>query len=372
MTVAFVVPRLVSGGAEHVMRIVSSRLQEQQAERIVLVSLLDKPEDAANQPGLPVEVIRLGCSRVMFALPALMCTLLRERVQVVVSTLPYVIRLVSLVKALTAGRFYHVARLANTYSQQKSHASGKFNEPVWMTRMVNLGVDNFIAVSGGVKDDFVKTYGVNAAKVTVINNPVDLTRFVYTNAPVLDKGPSHVLMVGRLVEQKNVQLALHALQRLKQLVDKPVRLTLVGEGTLLDDLKQLADKLGVAGDVDFRGFQRNVGDYYKAADVLLMTSYYEGFPNVLVEGLAHGVAVVSVDCPSGPSDILVAPELGMLTGYDADEIARAMQHCLEDLAGTRGREARTRFVKDTFSIDSISGQYWEIIRTGMPTADNIR
>ncbi|RYG62334.1 MAG: glycosyltransferase [Alphaproteobacteria bacterium] len=370
MTVAFVVPRLVSGGAEHVMRIVSSRLQEQQAERIVLVSLLDKPEDAAHQPGLPVEVIRLGCSRVMFALPALLRTLLRERVQVVVSTLPYVIRLVSLMKALTGGRLYHVARLANTYSQQKSHAKGRFKEPVWMTRMVNLGVDHFIAVSGGVKDDFIRTYGVDAAKVTVINNPVDLMRFVYTDAPVLDKGPYHVLMVGRLVEQKNVQLALHALHRLKLLVGKPVRLTLVGEGPLQDDLEQLADALGLAGDLDFRGFQHNVGDYYKAADVLLMTSLYEGFPNVLVEGLAHGVAVVSVDCPSGPSDILVAPELGVLTGYDADEIARAMQHCMEELAGTQERVARARFVKNMFSIDSISGKYWEVICAGMPPADN--
>lgn len=82
-----------------------------------------------------------------------------------------------------------------------------------------------------------------------------------------------------------------------------LRLVIVGEGDFLTD-KAFAEKLGVKDKILFTGVRKNPFAYIKKADLFVMTSLSEGFPNSLVEAMVLGVPVISTNCPSGPAEIL--------------------------------------------------------------------
>lgn len=370
MVIVFIVPTLESGGAERVMHLIAKQIANSNSNwRVLLVSLLDAPESisaAVMQSDMKLEVIGLGYKRVSLAVPALWWLLVKNRARVVVSTLPHVIRMVSVVKMMMFMSIYHIARLANTYSQQYMYANSRSRFiAVNLNRFINYAVDHFIAVSSGVSQDFGLLFHIPENKITVINNPIEPKSFLYNNQFPAARDFRRVLLVGRLVKQKNFELAIRAFLLLKQRINVPLRLTLVGEGPQRQMLSELAIKLGVADEVDFEGYRRNVGDYYRASDVLLLTSLYEGFPNVLIEALYHGLPVVSVNCKSGPADILVDDRLGRLTDYDPIQIAGALEYCLRDISDPKTAEFRKRHIMQHYSIEYLAEQYQKCIQMGL-------
>lgn len=363
MVVVFVIPRLESGGAERVMRLIAENLSKKNPDwKVVLVSLLDASAPQANlvSEGSSLEILALGCSKVSLSITKLRSVLIQQHADVVVSTLPHVIRMVAVLKVLMKGSFLHIARLANTYSVQFSKNPQSL--PLSFTRLAHRWINHFIAVSSGVKKDYEATYAVPSSKITVINNPIDPSSFTYFHPPEDSQRPfKRVLTIGRLVEQKNLGLALQAFKCLLEQTDYPLRLTIVGDGPLRALLVEMAQSLGLAEYVEFVGYQRNVGDFYNSADIFLLTSLYEGFPNVILEALHHGLPVVSVDCPSGPSEILSDSRLGQVVKYDPEQIALALKKYMENDPGPVLQEYRKQHVLLNFSLDRITERYRTVI-----------
>jgi len=119
----------------------------------------------------------------------------------------------------------------------------------------------------------------------------------------LSEGYPHFIALGRLDEVKGFHRLIQAFS--KVLKDFPTaKLSFIGQGQLLEKLKELSESLGIAESVNFLGFYTNPFAYLSKADVFVLSSYNEGFPNALVESLACGLACISVDCLSGPKEIL--------------------------------------------------------------------
>ena len=116
-------------------------------------------------------------------------------------------------------------------------------------------------------------------------------------------GPPVVLSVGRLAHQKDFPTLLRAFARVRE--RRPLRLAIGGKGSPMQVARvhELADQLGIRADIAVLGFLPNPLPYMARAAVFVLSSRYEGFPNVLVEALAAGTPVVSTDCPSGPREI---------------------------------------------------------------------
>lgn len=201
-------------------------------------------------------------------------------------------------------------------------------------------------------------------RVVVIPNPVPYPlpvqdpRIMPEN--VLDSMPDGrmLLAVGRLDSQKGFDRLLVAFSELA-LRFPNWRLAIVGEGDCRGKLERQVADLGLQGRVFLPGTAGNIGDWYEAADIYVMTSRFEGFPNTLVEALAHGLPAVSVDCDTGPRDILCHDIDGLLVPQDdMDALVKALATLMRDDKLRRRYAARAIEARERFSLERICGM-WE-------------
>ena len=151
-----------------------------------------------------------------------------------------------------------------------------------------------------------------------VPNIVDEAAF---RAPAGDR--SGVLCVGRLFESKRPLLAMRAAAAAGQ----PI--TFLGDGPMREEIAAEARRLGIEDSVALPGFHPRPWEFYARHRVLLLTSRYETFANVIVEGLAAGMPVVSVDCDFGPREILRGARFSELVGDDEPAIAAALRRVAE-------------------------------------------
>jgi glycosyltransferase involved in cell wall biosynthesis len=189
-------------------------------------------------------------------------------------------------------------------------------------------VDNIIAVSKGVKEDLMKTFNLPQEKIRVIYNPHDIDKIQelskeQINHPwLVDKKYPVIINVGRLTYQKGQDILLKAFKIVNERIES--RLIILGEGPLLNKLKGLGKELGIENKVDFVGFQKNPFAFISRSDVFVLSSRWEGFPNVLIEAMACGVPVISTDCPSGTNEIIEDGVNGLLVPIEVDKLAESI------------------------------------------------
>jgi colanic acid/amylovoran biosynthesis glycosyltransferase len=195
-------------------------------------------------------------------------------------------------------------------------------------------------------------------KLRVVRCGVDLARF-----PVVDRSDrgraTEIVTVGRAVPEKGQGLLIEALAELAAR-GVEARLTVVGGGPALDDLRALAGRLGVAGSVEFTGpvGQGEILSYYERADVFAMPSFAEGIPVVLMEAMATGLPVVTTRI-TGIPELVDDGESGHLVSPGrTDELREALERVLAaspDERAAMGRAGRAR-VEAEFAIDAVAQQ----------------
>jgi glycosyltransferase involved in cell wall biosynthesis len=223
---------------------------------------------------------------------------------------------------------------------------------VWSKRVLYGRADRVTAVSQGVKDDLVNQLGIAEEKVTVVYNPVVTDEMLAMAQEPLDHPwfgdeTPVVLGVGRLVHEKGFDILIRAIAEVGK--KRPVRLVILGQGELREALLAQIDELGLSERVSLAGFDKNPFKYMAQCDLFVLSSRNEGLPGVLIQARACGAAVVSTDCPSGPSEIITRGEDGVLVpvadvGAMAREIERLLGNAeLRQRCGERGRETAERF-----------------------------
>jgi GalNAc-alpha-(1->4)-GalNAc-alpha-(1->3)-diNAcBac-PP-undecaprenol alpha-1,4-N-acetyl-D-galactosaminyltransferase len=186
---------------------------------------------------------------------------------------------------------------------------------------------------------------VSPAKVHVIGNPV---RDVAAPTVAAGARADTIAAVGRLVPQKGFDTLLRAFA-LVHGTHPTWRLVISGEGPLRAPLEAQVRALGLDAVVSLPGRTSTVDDVLAESAVFVLSSRYEGFPNVLLEAMASGCACVATDCDSGPSDLLDHDALGLLVPVDdAIALAGAMTRVLDDPAyrsrlGESARASTQRF-----------------------------
>lgn len=217
-------------------------------------------------------------------------------------------------------------------------------------------------------EDLRDNFGVPAAKLTVIHNPVDIERCrrmaqADIQHPYLTSRDLPVIVsCAKLASQKDYSTLLRALARLHA-QGRPCRLIALGEGPERSRLEQLRAELGLRDYIDFHGVVDNPYAYMARADVFVLASHYEGFPNVVIEAMACGAPVVCTDCQSGPREIITHGETGLLVPpRDPAALAHALARLLDDpqLRHSLPRNALNQ-VRCRYDLDQICQQYYQIL-----------
>lgn len=211
---------------------------------------------------------------------------------------------------------------------------------------------------------------VGPSRVHVIPNPVlsppeieNRTVIFRDIVPSLDGKDHIVVAMGRLSEEKGFHLLLRAFQRAVQ-EEKGWSLVVLGDGHLREDLQNLAVALGLEGKVFFPGVVEAPSTLLKKADLFVLSSFYEGFPNALCEAMACGLPVISFDCPSGPREIIRDGVDGRLVpSGDIEGLARVMAELMGDPEERKRLGSMAVMVADRFSLNKIMGM-WEALILG--------
>ena len=294
-----------------------------------------------------------------------------ERPQVVLSTLvgPNAIAVAGSLLVPRASRARVVVREANTLSVALKYRS-------WGSRLLAGAfarlsyplADAVIAVSEEARDDLARFLGIAPSRVTAIHNPsVTASMLERSLEPVDhawfadDRSEPVLVAAGRLVQKKGFDVLLDALVVVRR--ERAVRLQILGEGEERRALQQQIARLGLERSVELAGFVDNPFARFARADLFVLPSLAEGMPNVLVEAMACGCAVVATRCPSGPREILRDGRDGALVAPgDAAALATAILETLAhppDPAKLRARAA-------DFEVGVVVAAYAEVLGLATP------
>lgn len=302
--ILFLIPTLRGGGAE---RVIITLLRHLDRSRFRLSLAVVDTRKAVYLNDLPndVEFIDFGCNRVRYALPKIILLIWKLRPDVVFSTLGHLNLALAMVRPLLPSGVRYVARETTvvSFGLQAYRFPG-----IWaaLYRRFYKNHDLVVCQSRAMQSDLVESFGIPESQTVVINNPIDLARIREKSAetiayPVDGADFIKLIAAGRMSRVKGFELLIEAIARLK---DSRIHLTILGEGPLEAELKKLAEKKGLASQIFFAGFQSNPYAWFAKADAFVLSSRYEGFPNVVLEALACGTPVIATPAPGGTREIL--------------------------------------------------------------------
>ena len=200
--------------------------------------------------------------------------------------------------------------------------------------------------------------------VHVIPNPVSTSLRAnatdMSNGVNLGEGWRHVMAVGRLDSQKGFDLLLRAFAVCRE--NRPGwKLTILGDGEERERLEALTTQLGIGADVQMPGTVPDTTPFLRRADLFVLSSRYEGFPNALLEAMALGIPVIATDCASGPKRIVRNDVDGLLVrSDDAPALANAMAALMDDEARRLRLAQHAADVTKRFEVRHIMGM-WETV-----------
>lgn len=359
--IALFLPDIADGGAERVLLALAANFIKQGLAVDLVLGKAGGPHMANVPPG--VRVIDLDAPRMLHSIVPLVKYLRGERPATLLATQIHVVLCAILAKMIACVPVRLVLREANTLSVDcRENRTLKWRLTFLAARHLYRFADAIIAVSRGVADDLQRHIAAGRDKIITINNPVALDAiaaqaeeepggawFRANMAPV-------VIGVGRLTKQKDFVTLIKAFALVRR--HRAAKLLIIGEGEDRQELEQLAAGLGLADDVMLPGFVVNPFACLARAAVFVLSSAWEGFPNVLVQAMACGTPVVATDCPSGPDEILEAGKYGPLVPIgDVAALAAAIEKTLDQPVSAESLRQKCR----EYNEADITEQYLAVL-----------
>jgi len=342
---------LAGGGAERVLARLASGFAARGDEVMFVVDFEASENLAQLRDDVELCVLPRGHARAIAGLAGL---LRRRRPDVSVSALA-VSNFKHAAAAALAGR---LARAVIGYHGFSASEPGRLSRLGYQaTPLISRLCGATVAVTNALRDDLVQRFHVPPGRIVTIYNPAAPTPFPEetTAARIAARAPV-VLALGRLVSDKDFETLIRAFAQL----DAPdARLAILGEGPERARLGALARDLGVATRLDMPGYVDDIAAQLSRASCLVVSSRHESFGLSCVEGLAHGLPVITTDC-GGPAEVLGSAGFGPPVAVgDAPALAAQIATALHDPGAPTPRQARAR----VFSLDAALDAHDRLFRT---------
>lgn len=193
----------------------------------------------------------------------------------------------------------------------------------YMIRKMTLNkLDKYVLLNNSMQSNLLNIY--NLKNTCVIENPNQI------NSKISKGNNNTVIAVGRLTEQKQFNKLIDIWKKVSE-TNPTWKLKIIGDGPLKNELNKQIAYYGLESTVCIKNFNDNIEEDYYNADILAMTSKYEGFGLVLVESQSCGVPTIAFDCQFGPKNIINNGEDGyLISNNDSDEFANKLEILMKD------------------------------------------
>ena len=259
-------------------------------------------------------------------------------------------------------RVYNQKRTIESFDEFQSN---KHNFKIEVQKLIrnwsiNLA-DTIITPSEHLKK-FISELGKNN-KVIKINNGIEITEIRKEN---LNKSDINLLIVSRLVIQKNINIVIEAL---KILNNKNLKLTIIGQGGEFDKLKKLIKNLNLQNEIKLLGKIENnrIYEFLNDSDIFIQASNYEGLPHSVLEAINYEVPILSTEV-GGCKDLLNNGERGFIISSPPDKnlIAENITYIINNKVAARKKAINAKaLIKKEYNFSIQADMYMEIFKESM-------
>ena len=351
ISIIFILPDLETGGAERIVTTIANHLDREKFEPKIM--LLRKEGGYLDFLKEDVEIIDLKTPRIRHSLKPILKEIRKRKPDIVFSGFGEVNAYLALfIKFFPKVKF--IARETNVVSQHVTRKEIKF-----FYKFYN-NYHKIICQSDDMQNDLVEYFKIKKEKLIKINNPVDF-EFINEKLAISEKPESfkddfkNIVAIGNLSSRKGFDNLLKVFSHLK---NEKILLHILGDGKDKDLLHQMKNDLELEN-VIFHGQQKNPYQFLKFADLFILSSRYEGFPNVLLEAGACGTYSLANNCPGGITEIIQLGINGEIS--DIENHAAFAQKIVKILKQNYDSEAIRNSIKLRFSKELILGKYEEVL-----------
>lgn len=325
MRMTFVIGSLAAGGAQRVLILLAEGLSRR-GHGVSIVTLNGKEEDFFEVPeGVPR--IAVGIRGFVQTIPGIFK--LRRAIR---STRPDIV--VSFIDVTNIITLVATSGLkAPVVVSERIDPSRYQIGAIWemLRRWAYPFAGGIVVQTARARDYFLPRF---QSTVRIIPNPVVLPK---AESPIPFKLPKpSIVALGRFHPQKGYDILFRAFALIKDR-HPDWSLTILGDGAMRNELESLADRLGLGKQLNLPGQVQNPHAILKQADLFVLSSRFEGFPNALCEAMAAGLPVISTDCPSGPREIIRDGIDGVLV---ENENAAVLSEAMERLMSNKQERGR--------------------------------
>lgn len=347
-----VVPSLGCGGLERNVSIICNNIDTERFDVTLAVLNKKKPFFEITNPG--VKVIDLEINNVRMSLFAILKLNRQIKPDILFATANHLNLFLAIFKWLFPKRLKIIARESSIVSVNTQRT---WNPRIyhWLLRVFYKKIDLIICQSDYMREDLLKNYGI----------PVEKTRLIYNSVTVPDTGGReneklpfvNLITVGRLSPEKGFERLIRSVSKLKI----PYRFTIIGEGYNRPALEALINQLGLQDKVILAGKDNRPFARVAHPDLFLMGSFYEGFPNAMLEALAAGIPAVAFNSPGGIAELLVNEKNGILVeGNDEIEFTAAIEKAL---SFPFDKKAIRESTLQKFSVNIMMEKWYDVFET---------
>ncbi|MBF8436527.1 glycosyltransferase [Halanaerobiaceae bacterium Z-7014] len=357
--IIFFLSNLDGGGAQRAVVNVINNINNNLFD--IKLVLLNYHKDQAYSNLIPefVDIIDLN-TRGRYSVFKIKNLIQKENPDICVATLPQVCKAVMIGHLLSNHNSKVIFRESN-YRPKKNMSSINF----YLMKMTYKYCDYGIALTKKLKDQMINQYNIGHEKVKIIHNPIDLNYIksqIQNKKIEINKQHFNLVACGSLIKQKNFSMLIKSIKLVKK-EDKynKIKLNILGTGPLKNKLEKLIKENNLINEVSLLGYKENPHKYMAESDLFILSSFYEGMPNVILESMACKTPVLSTDCPTGPKEILGNNKYGWIVpNNDIEAMANKIKYLFENREELiEMKEKSNERIKD-FDVLKIAKKYEDL------------